>query len=263
LPDSALTGGVNLTDDEWRALIEQARASSRAAAVRAETFLKKWATASAPVLVRANSGDYVVKGAQTGKQAVNDQIIGRLGMELDSPVGKVCLIDVPAELIAAEREMGHITPGLAHASAFIPACTERASLEHATVKENKARFASLAVLHGWVVAHDQQFIYENAPPHLVYSVDHGHFFPGGPDWTIAGLGAIGAPQPDATITTGCGLQHKDFGEAAERLRAVTDAQLASVIAAPPDAWAVLLAERIALAQYLARRRDQLVTTLLP
>jgi hypothetical protein len=55
------------------------------------------------------------------------------------------------------------------------------------VPDNRPRFAALAVLYGWIPAGDAQLIYRQTVSHLVYSVDHGHFFPGGPNWTLAGL----------------------------------------------------------------------------
>ncbi len=246
---------------EWQKLIQRA-ASGRPAPVRAETYLKSWQTASQPVLVRTAGADYVIKGAHVGRMVVNDQIVGRLGMALGAPVGQVCLVEVPAELISIEPAMRHFGPGIAHASLFLGGCSERASFEHASVKENRERFALLAVLYGWIGAQDHQFIYENALPHLVYSVDHGHFFPGGPNWTSTNLAANPKPQTDPSIVSSCGLAAADFTAPAKALGAIRNEVIASVVATPPDEWAFDMTDRVALAMYLEQRRDTFATELL-
>jgi hypothetical protein len=60
--------------------------------------------------------------------------------------------------------------------------------------DNKYRFAAAAVMYSWLGASDRQFIYGKAGSHKVYSVDHGHFFQNGPNWTIASLSAAPPPQ---------------------------------------------------------------------
>jgi hypothetical protein len=163
---------------EWARLIADA-ADHLEPPIRAETFVKKFATASQPVVLACDDGaDYVVKGAQAGRMIVIDQIVARVGDAVGAPVGEPALVDVPATLIAAEPEMAHMAAGIAHGSRWIPNCTDQTGFAHTLVAENRDRFARIAWLYGWVVASDHQFIYSNDAPQIVYTVDHGHFFRG-------------------------------------------------------------------------------------
>lgn len=247
-----------LDPQEWRDAITAA-GTRRPLPVHARTFLRDFHTYSHPVVLACDDGrEYVIKGRQAGRAIVNDQVIGRLGLVIGAPVGIVTLVNVPQELIAVEPSMQHMPSGVSHGCLWIPGCTERAWLEHALQPENRSRFALLAVLYGWVYASDHQVIYENMPPHLVHSVDHGHFLPGGPNWTVAGLWAAAAARPEGIIVQGCGLTAIDMRSACQELRKATDPVIAEAVAVPPDDWGMIMDERIALAEYLARRRDELL-----
>lgn len=249
-----------MPDDEyWQRLIATA-GSERPGLITAHTFLKKWGTYSRPVLLACDDGnEYVVKGQHAGRGIVNDQVIGRLGSAIGAPVGDVALVYIPDALVAAEPAMSDIKPGISHACRWIPGCTEREHIVHTTVPENRGRFAALALVYGWVHAQDHQFIYTNDPPHLVYSVDHGHFFPNGPDWTIQSLGTAAAATPDPTLIAGCSLSNTELASAVGALGSISDAQIASAVASPPDEWGLTEPERVALASYLRSRRDQIVS----
>lgn len=248
--------------ERWRGLLAEA-AQKPPPVYRAITYLKKWDTASKPVLLRCSDGsEFVVKGANAGKQAVNDQIVGRLGRAMGAPVGEVALVEVPQELVAIEPEMTHVTPGLAHGSRLIGDCSERARIRHHDDPDNRGRFAALAVLYGWIHASDHQVIYENTPPHRVHSVDHGHFLPGGPKWSVESLRKGASPAPDPALVSTCGLTDPEIRAAAQGLRSVSDETICRAIAAVPRDWAITEDERLALARYLAHRRDELIRTLL-
>jgi hypothetical protein len=72
-----------------------------------------------------------------------------------------------------------------HASHWIPDCEDSGEINLQSVHE-KFRFALLAILYGWLQAQNRQFLYEK-PSKLVYSHDHGHFFPNGPNWKRSDL----------------------------------------------------------------------------
>jgi hypothetical protein len=225
-----------MNDEQWRAAIEAASRSRRIAA-QATTFLKTWGSASRPVLLRCSDGkDYVVKGKQSGRMIVNDHIVGQLGAELGAPVGHVAVVDVPDILIKAEPDLQNMAPGLSHATLLIPRVGERESILYVSAPENRPRFALLAVLYGWVVAGDHQFVYENQPPHLVHSVDHGHFFPGGPDWTTASLRGAGDPALDPTLAGACAFTAEEIATAADALAPLPDQVVAEAVAAPLQEW---------------------------
>jgi hypothetical protein len=186
---------------------------------------------------------------------VNDQIVARLGEAAGAPTGSAVLVDVPVDLIAREPGLAHFKPGIAHGTRWMRDCGDAAGVDHVSV--NRERFASLALLFGWIVPNDQQYIYENSAPRRVWSVDHGHFFPQGPDWTTASLATAGAPAPFDGLVQQCGLTSDELERARPPFRKVTDVLIAAAVAAPPDSWGLSQAEREAVAEFIASRRDGL------
>jgi hypothetical protein len=111
-----------------------------------------------------------------------------LGELLDAPVGKPALIHIPQELIEGQSQYFEgIEVKIAHGSLFIPNCQDSWELIATSEPENRLRIVLLATLYGWLVASDHQFLFTNTPPRLIYSVDHGHFFPNPPNWQIKDL----------------------------------------------------------------------------
>jgi len=253
---------------DWPALVDAATISAAGhRPVRAVTYIRKWDHAdSEPALLTCDDGQaYVVKslrvhGISNGRVIVNEQIVGRLGARLGAPVGEVRFVDVPDELIAAEPDLAHLSTGIAHGSLWIPHCTDREGLRYTTVPANRARFALLAILYTWVGAKDQQFIYRTNVPHLVYSVDHGHFFPRGPYWTITSLHVDPLAELDPTFAA-CRFSRAERSRARGALDKITHQTIAEAVAAPPDAWGISMQERIAMAEYVARRRAELISLL--
>jgi hypothetical protein len=244
---------------DWTALLA-AGAANRPAPLRAETYLRSFGSGSRPVLLEcSDGGSYVVKGKQAGRQIVNDQVIAALGRSMGAPVPAPVLVDVPAELIALQPELQHIAPGISHGSTWVPNCSDREALQHIHVQGNNERFALLAVLYGWMLGQDHQFIYANTSPHIVYSVDHGHFFPSGPDWTLASLSSAGHADLDATITPSVSWENGLLFDVRDRLTNITDEVIAQAVSRPPDDWDLDDSNRSALAGYLSRRRDEMLT----
>jgi hypothetical protein len=193
----------------------------------------------------------------------NDQVAARLGALLNAPVPEVALVEVSAELIAAnpgkKEQMGHMLPGPAHGSLRIEGVTERInSFDHPDDADNRVRYAALAIFFGWLVAGDRKFIFKKAMPRLVYSHDHGHFFPGGPKWTIASLQRAPAPQADIALVSKLKLLPEELARACAPLRDVLPEQIAQALAVPPNEWGVSLEERAAVAGLLCSRRASLL-----
>lgn len=245
--------------EQWELLIEEALNSYRPEAVGAHTFLKDWSTAARPVLLACDDDNaYVVKGKQNGRMLVNDQVIARVGNLMGAPVGSPALVDVPQELVTAEPQMQHMEWGVSHGSRFIPNCSEREAILHTGNSENRPRFALLAVLYGLVKANDHQFVYDNSPPHLVHSVDHGHHFPNGPNWSVGSLESAGSPKLDEVLSAACRFTSEETRAALDSLGGVTDKGIARVVVVPPADWGLTDEERPALARYLGERRDALL-----
>ncbi len=247
---------------DWTALIAAARLPL-GQPLAAVTFHRVFGTASRPVLMTCDNGaEFVIKGMTHDRTLVTEQIVGRLGRVIGAPVATVELVFVSPELVKAEPQLAHVTPGLVHGSKWIADCTDRSGVEvkYANMSENRNRFALLSVLYSWVSAQDQQFIYEKAAPHLVWSVDHGHFFPGGPRWSVQSLTGVPPAVVDGTFAA-CALTPIEIAEAVEALRSVADHDIAAAVAAIPADWVFTAAEREAVARYLARRRSELLAFL--
>jgi len=226
------------------------------------TFLEKLPeTASRPIKVLADDGRvYIVKGPQSGKMVVNEQVVATLAEALDAPVPPVCLMHIPEALVTGEPGMAHIPSGVAHAGRWIDNCTDRLGLQYVDVAENRQRFAILCLLYSWVGANDHQWIYEKTSPNRVYSVDHGHFFPNGPDWTSALLAVSAFPAPDPQFAP-CSFRPEEFDQPIGALRKLGPEAIARAVAQPPDHWTITSEERVDLAVYLERRRAQLTGVL--
>lgn len=108
------------------------------------------------------------------------------------------------------------------------------------MQENRQRFAALAVLYGWIPAGDHQLIYRQTAPHLVFSVDHGHFFPGGPNWTVSGLRGEGPSIPYDELITSCRITREELRVVGVQLQAVSVETIAEAVATPPDPWNITL-----------------------
>ncbi|MGD0115993.1 MAG: HipA family kinase [Dehalococcoidia bacterium] len=247
--------------DEWRNLIREADGDATAA-IHATTFLECIGSFSAPVKILADDGrTYLIKGRQIGKAVVNDRVVGLLGKALGAPVASVTLVDLPQPLIAAEPAMRHMMPGMCHGSLWLENCTDREGITYTDVPENRTRFAALAILYTWVGAQDHQFIYQKAAPHIVYSVDHGHFFPGGPDWRIETLRQAVEPVLDPCFHA-CDLGPEDLAPYCDCLRSLPNRAIAEAVAAPCRDWQITEDERIELAFYLDQRRIPTATAAL-
>ena len=258
---SILSGDQAVAQDRgrWRELIRRAR---RPVPVAARTPLRPFAGVSDAVAMDCDDGRrYVVKGRQVGRALVADQVVGRLGDAIRAPVAEVGIVDVPAQLVAESPYLEPFEPGVGHGSLFIPGCHDSRDVAFAYEQENEERFALLAVLYGWALADDRQFLYQKTPPRLVHSVDHGNFFAGGPEWTIDTLATAPVAEPDTWIAIQAGTRGDALRAAIAQLRSVADAGIAEAVAAPPGAWGVSMDERVALAEYLAHRRDELLARL--
>jgi hypothetical protein len=224
------------------------------------TFRHQWESAARPFLARGINGqEYVVKGQQAGRQIINDQIVARLGVIMGAPVGQPCIVEISEDLISEDLQFSYLTPGTAHATRYIPNCFDDIEERHYTAQsENRPRFALLSVLYGWVYANDYQFIYQKARPNLVYSVDHGHFFPNGPEWRENNL--LNAPSAgiNQRLARACQLKLEEIEPALLALNAVDEQNIVQAVASPPQEWSLTLDERVTLVEYLLRRQQELL-----
>lgn len=240
----------------WQSLLED-WAERREKPLRAITFREGWRTKARPVLVKCDDdNEYVAKGQQAGRQIVNDQIVARLGLAIDAPVGEPRIVDV-TDLAAIEQRLSHIAPGTDHGTRFISDCFDEYTPIATSEPANRPRLARLSVLYGWVFANDWQFLFRKNPPRLIYSVDHGHFFPDGPDWSEKTL--LEAPCAElAPCFEDCYLTQEEIGEALQALESVTEEKIIQAVSSPPDEWGLTMGERVTLVEYLTRRKQELL-----
>lgn len=227
--------------------------------VRALTPVLRVGGMSRAVVIDCDDGRrYVVKGRQVMRPLIADHVVGRLATIIDAPVPEVALVEVSKALIVPGSFLEHFEPGIGHGSLFMQECLDSHSPQYWDEAANLERFAVLAVLNGWADAADQQFLYSKNAPHLVYSVDHGSFFVGSSEWTADDLRHAPAADVDRWLTSSAAVGREQLRSAVARLKWVTDDVIAGVIAGLPNEWGITLNERLALAQYLARRRDDLL-----
>jgi len=249
------------SEDEWQALLDDVDPPGP---LQAEVFIKKLPGFSKSVLLTCHDGEeYAVKGQQRRagryhRTLIADQVIGRLGAAMGAPVGETVLVDVPQELIVAEPDLQHLEPGLAHACRWIPNCSEKAT-KFRESKENRERFARLAILYGLAGGHDQQVIYENQTPNLAHSVDHGHFLPpGAGQWTEESLRNRTDFEADPKILTSLSFSDSELQDAAALLEQITSEEIAEAVATVPTEWGITDAERVAVADYFHRAKQGLL-----
>lgn len=154
--------------------------------------------------------------------------------------------------------MADISPGLAHGTLWIRDTTDRQWLDHTDKEYNRQRFALLSVMYGWLCSNDNQLIYANQEPHFVYSVDHGHFFPNGPNWTVSSLTNASEAKPNEEIRAKCALTDQEINVALQALGNISVTKITETIAYPPDEWGVSLEEKSALASFLCSRQAIMV-----
>lgn len=257
-----MTQEIDLQDEPyqgWQQSLEQA-ISQPEEPILVYQFESSWSSASRPALVwGSDRRHYVLKGQQAGRQIVNDQIVARLGQAMGAPVAEPRILEIDPELLAEEPDFQYLTPGTAHGVVFIPNCSDRNWFPCPTEHQNRERFAQLAVLYGWISASDHQFIYHLTSPNLVFSVDHGHFFPDGPNWMIESLRNAPPPLIDRKISQAVQLTDKEKSQALDTLAAVTEAEIIDAIASPPPEWGITIIERVELTNYLINRKQQLLS----
>jgi hypothetical protein len=173
---------------------------------------------------------------------------------LGAPTVQLKFVNVDS-LKAIEPQMAHFGPGLALGSRFIDGSSDRIDgIQYLDHGDNRDRFARLALLYSWAKGGDCQFIYQDAPPCLVYSNDHGHFFPGQNGWTVDLLNADIDVVPHAHFAS-CNFVAKDVAACKALLGDITYEDIGMIVKAPPQEWNVAHEDRAAILEYLVRRRD--------
>ena len=253
------SAGGNATPD-WAALIAEA-STGRVVARRALRHEGGIPTATQPQKYACDDASlYLVKfcenGHGNGHGIFAEEVVALAGRLIGAPVPQVDLVHVSNELIAGLSLPFVPGEGAHHGSAWADGYSDRNGVAY--VDENRERFGALDVLYAWLFCNgDQQYIYRNAAPHEVLSVDHSTFFPGGPQWSEASLQSPPGVARDPVLAA-IDLQPEHRAAALAKLGAVSPTDIARVVARPPDEWGVSEGERVALAEYIAKRQNETI-----
>jgi hypothetical protein len=243
---------------DWDALIEEFD-QALPQVTNAQTFVKKWGSFSSPVAVICDDGlIYVAKGRQIGKAIFNEFCVAKLGKKLGAPVPNSKLVNFSRELLSISSELSHMPEGVAHGLEYKDGYSDKVGGVQYQDGTNLHAYKTLAVLYGWVLCGDRQFIFNLQPPNEILSVDHGHFFPSGPNWTIENLRSAPSAVFEGDIMVNCKLADGDLIEVCKILKQLDQREIASAIGGCPAEWGITKEEKLAVARYLWDRRMQLL-----
>jgi len=254
---------------DWKPVIERATKMRSAEICAVKYQDKRWESYAEPVVLGCDDGyDYVVKGRQVGRSLINEQVVSALGAKMGAPVAIAKIVMITPELIETSDDLMHLQPGPAHGSRFIDGLHDCVRTDQSIFVQhgkaphpNRERFFRLAFLYGWIRAHDHQLLYEVEAPHLVHSVDHGHFLPLGPQWNLKSLSMRDYTIPDPQFVKACEMTRDELVHWSYILEDITRDDIAEAVAAAPDEWSVSMDERVLLASFLERRRAELLCAL--
>lgn len=212
---------------------------------------------SASFMVRADDGaDYWCKAVNNPSSAripANEQIAGRLGLLIGASVADPTLVKLDG-IAGWEFHAGRVVEsGWAHGCAAVDGAFETRSLDHRGDDHNRVRHAGFYALMDWLAGGDQQWLYSSSAENAYFSHDHGHFFPGGPDWTQQALAATGTAARQLGVAPD-GLDKTELNRLADAIEAATRGQIDDVLSKIPAAWPVSDEELAALAAFLESRR---------
>lgn len=213
---------------------------------------------SASFMVRADDGrDYwckAVNNPTSSRIPCNEQVAARLGQLVGVAVTTPVLVEV-TDLVGWEFAVGRqLEPGWVHGAAAVPGAFETRALEHRADDDNRVRHAGFYALIDWLAGGDQQWLYSSVAENAYYSHDHGHFFPGGPDWTVGQLQATGTAARQLGDDP-AGVDRRELHRLADAIEAVTRADIDTAMSRLPADWPVADAELAALAHFVDARRQ--------
>ena len=220
---------------------------------------------SRPLLALGADGNLYWVKLITNRQGpmvpVNEQIVGRCGALIGAATCRVELVDIP-ETLTGEVSGIAVSAGLAHGSADVPGTVNEPSLEYRAEDDNQKRHAGLYALHDWCWGQDSQWLFALSDEYKTYSHDHGHFFPGGPNWQSYAervRAQVDEPHLLQYHFEATGLDPAAVRDCADALDAVTTGDLVEILGTIPREWPVTDTELELLGFFLERRAPQVAT----
>jgi hypothetical protein len=249
---------------DWDKALDSRRADE--ADIALKTVLRQGNTGgSGAFLAFADGARYWVKplnNLQHERVCVNDQIVGRAAARIGALTPTVRTARIPPELAGCEFRGDHqLEEGIAHASLAVNSAVEINVLANRDKDDNERHHAEFVALFDWCWGGDaQQWLVGQAAEERCFSHDHGHYFPGGPGWTAAGLEA-NVDTPNVYSYGGTAFSQEVLNSVAGLLEAVSRKDLISVLAAIPTSWPVTNAELETVGYFLERRAPDVAARL--
>jgi hypothetical protein len=225
---------------------------------------------SGPFRVTASDQrDYWVKSLETcppghGPSLAIEQIVSRVGRLIGAPVCETSLIRIPADLDGWQPYLGvPIRAGLAHASLSIErAMFGRRTLEQRDANDNQRRHVGVYALYDWCIGADEQWLYDLADDHAVWSHDHGLYLPpaGSGFWNRHDL-VVKADEDHSWRDPPVGLSAAAANDVADALEKIDRPTLAGVLCSIPAAWPVSDEDLEAVGWFLEHRAPAVASRL--
>jgi len=205
----------------------------------------------------------MVNTKQGGRVPATEQIVSKCGRLISAPVCETSLIAIPDLLNGDKLDNGTVLQsGIAHASLDVANCTfdKYHEPQYRLKDDNRMRHAGYYALYDWCWGEDMQWLYDVTADWQTYSHDHGHFLPGGPDWSVANLkekvDIAHEIDPEAA-----NLDDNELARIADRLDSIARSELVQVMAGIPDIWPVEDHELEAVGWFLENRCSQVADRL--
>jgi len=218
---------------------------------------------SGALLCRLSNGDkaYVkpLTSPQGPRVCLNEFVISAMGQLIGAPVCVVRLVEIAADL-AGDYYGTAVAAGIASASLEVPGVLEGRDFVHRSEDDNQRRHAGVVALVDWCWGADNQWLYQGSDDNRIWSHDHGHYFPGGPAWTVDGLLNVVATanQPLGDLTN---CSQAEVSRLATALRDLKAEDIQGILEWIPGDWPVTDAELTHLGWFLDLRRDDVADRL--
>jgi hypothetical protein len=191
---------------------------------------------------------------QSPRVPVNEHVVGSIGALIGAPTCRVKLIEITQENVGWEFRPGRLLElGIANGSESFSGAAEVNSLSYPLRDANPRRYVGVFALHDLCWGGDSQWLELTDSDMQLFSHDHGHYFPGGPDWTVDQLVA-GAGTPHEGAWGTAGLNAAEATTMAARIAAITDDELAAIMRSLPAGWPVTDEQLACLAWFVSERR---------
>jgi len=252
---------------DWQGRLDSRRNDECQLTIGAITNDRAREGGSQPFQVMASDGQlYWLKSPdnpQGPRVPVTEQVIARCGLLIGAPVCKMALVRIPPELNGHRLATGRqLCAGIAHGSTDLATAIygRAAGPEHRDKDNNAERHAYIFALYDWCWGSDCQWLYDSATDMMTYSHDHGHYLPGGPNWSRDTLCSSVDEEHELTTPFG-GLNPQTLLQAAEKIQSVRQLDLVSVIGLIPASWPITDQDLEVLGFFLDRRREPVAARL--